>query len=286
MRFRWDWLKPVMSAPYVPTLGPVHPDVLSADLFDAVVSVAGTRRFLPYDEDQRWSNAKDEHVIVSEIFHGPGLTIIPTLTRRGGGLVKLHHYAHTAPDAGELAETARKLAGRYGVGRCRLVWFSDLPVGARDRLMLKTFTPSDKEDSTRVVQLAGCEAADTFPEFAGQLGVDGFAFLYRRLQAGAQYGPVFVTVEDGRIVGAIGPMGTLIDRAGTAFQLPHCFAVHPNHRGRGHGRALWRAAMNWGQRNGSMYKVLQVSSGTPAEQLYLSEQLATLGFVHQADTLR
>jgi len=51
MRFRWDWLSAVLHVPYVPTLGAVHPQALSAELFEAVVSVAGTGEFLPYDKD-------------------------------------------------------------------------------------------------------------------------------------------------------------------------------------------------------------------------------------------
>jgi hypothetical protein len=46
---RWDWLEPVIQAPYVPTLGPVAPGALAAGMFDEVMAVSGTGRFLPYD---------------------------------------------------------------------------------------------------------------------------------------------------------------------------------------------------------------------------------------------
>lgn len=98
MRSRWDWLKPVLQPPYVPTLGIVAPDVLSAELFDAVADIAGTGRFLPYDKDQRWSATKDEHVLVDQIVHRPNHTQIPTLISRGSGVVKLHHYVCKPPD--------------------------------------------------------------------------------------------------------------------------------------------------------------------------------------------
>lgn len=65
----------------------------------------------------------------------------------------------------------------------------------------------------------------------------------------------------------------LRDRTGLCFQPPQYFAVHPAHRGRGHGRALWRASMAWGRANGAAYKILQAALGSPAEQLYLSEGL-------------
>lgn len=42
MRFRWDWLEPVMHAPYVPTLGPVAPGALAVAMFHDTLTVAGT----------------------------------------------------------------------------------------------------------------------------------------------------------------------------------------------------------------------------------------------------
>ncbi|MGH8929822.1 MAG: GNAT family N-acetyltransferase [Egibacteraceae bacterium] len=92
-----------------------------------------------------------------------------------------------------------------------------------------------------------------------------------------------VAVEDRRIVGAVGPSSTLTDAGGANTQPPQYFAVHPAYRQRGHGRALWRAAMAWGRSNGAEYKVLQASAGSAAERLYMSEGLATLGFVCTRD---
>ena len=64
----------------------MHPQADLPELFEAVVSVAGTGRFLPYDKDRRWFAAKGEQVITAEIIHQPGLTIIPALDARRGAL--------------------------------------------------------------------------------------------------------------------------------------------------------------------------------------------------------
>jgi hypothetical protein len=67
VRFREDWLADVIRVPYVPTLGPVHSQADLPELFEAVVSVAETGMFLPYDKDRRWFAAKGEQVVIAEI---------------------------------------------------------------------------------------------------------------------------------------------------------------------------------------------------------------------------
>ncbi len=34
MFFRRDWLRPQLTAPIVPTLGPIHPDALNVGIFE------------------------------------------------------------------------------------------------------------------------------------------------------------------------------------------------------------------------------------------------------------
>ena len=273
----------MVTVPYVPTLGPVGPRALSEEVFNAVVDVADTGRFLPYDKDRRWSSTKDERIIVDEIIHEPGRTVIPTLSTRGRGLVKVYCYGDSTPISREATEWLRNWCAISGAAAGRIIWFQSTPEGARTRLMLKTLTERDKHYHGHVMNLADCDAADTFPAFAEQLEADGFAFLCRRIKTGCFDGPILVTVEDRHIVGAIGPLGILFDVTGTRMQPPHYFAVHPDYRHRGHGRALWQAAIAWGAQHGAEYKVLQAASGSAAELLYISEGVSTLGFVCSKD---
>ncbi|WP_323187315.1 hypothetical protein [Streptomyces sp. NBC_00124] len=65
---RWDWLRPVVQAPYVPTIGPVHPSVLTEALFtDTLIAACTDRWFLRYDKDIRWLDSKDETVLMAGI---------------------------------------------------------------------------------------------------------------------------------------------------------------------------------------------------------------------------
>ena len=82
VRLRWDWLGPSVTVPFVPTIGPVHPDAVGPSLFSDVISVAGTDRFLAYDKDRRWFDAKPQSVLVDDIVHGRHETWFPVLSRR------------------------------------------------------------------------------------------------------------------------------------------------------------------------------------------------------------
>jgi GNAT superfamily N-acetyltransferase len=181
------------------------------------------------------------------------------------------------------AETTDAIARSRLACAARLIWFEDTHESARTRLMLKTFGDQDSGHRGPAMRLSDCPCASTFAAFADEIGPEGFTFLHQRMEAGIDDGPVLVTVEDDRVVGAIGPLATMTDAAGVVTQPPQYFAVHPGYRGRGHGRALWRASMAWGKANGAQHKILQASAGTAAEGLYLSEGLVTLGFTHTAD---
>ncbi len=69
-----------------------------------------------------------------------------------------------------------------------------------------------------------------------------------------------------------------VDAIGRPQLMPQYFAVLPEARGQGLGRALWRAAMRWGQLHGAAYQLLQTEVGGPSDRLCRSEGLASLGF--------
>lgn len=286
MRLHWDWLSPVVTVPYVPTIGPVHPGTLRPELFADVLAVAGTGRFLPHDKDQRWAATKDETVLVDAIIHRPGRTVIPTLVRRGRATVKLHHYASTAPDLTELRDVAAKLQAAHGAEAARVIWFqteaSAVPVGAScTRIQLKAFDHPEPRQATAVRDLRDLQptVAATFAEFSHQMAADGFAFLWSRFRAGALDGPILTITAEERVVGAIGPMDIMKDSEGTARLLPQYFGVLPDQRGHGYGRQLWRAAMYWGQSCGAAYQLLQTELDGASDHLCQAEGLDSLGYV-------
>ncbi|MEU0402491.1 GNAT family N-acetyltransferase [Streptomyces sp. NPDC006197] len=284
MFFRWDWLRPHLTAPIVPTLGPVHPDALTADLFEDILRVAVTGDFLPYDKDRRWGGEKGEKVLREGVVHQLEHTLIPTLNRRGRGTVKVFAYGLHDSVVEEAAELAAKLAAGYDVAGARVV----RPLGPESahprgtRIQLKDFTGSpcpDPGDPVRPVTDWPTAVQETFAPFAKAMLADGLAFLHTQMQAG-RCGPVLAATLDDRIVGAIGPMEVRPDAIGRPQLMPQYFAVLPEARGQGLGRALWRAAMHWGQSHGAAYQLLQTEVDGPSDRLCQAEGLTSLGFTH------
>ncbi|KOV98852.1 GNAT family N-acetyltransferase [Streptomyces sp. NRRL B-3648] len=287
MRFHWGWIEPVMPVPYVPTLGPVRPGDPLPDLFEAVVEIAGTGRFLPYDKDRRWSATKTERVLVDGIEHDQRQTLVPTLLERGAGTVKVHVYGAEPDSLTAGADLARKLAAAHGAAKARVVWFlgpeqpEAYAQGVGTRVQFKDFTHGPGEASAVPVHYdKQLHEEAGFGEFAEEMAADGFAFLHQQMQAGT-VGPVLTVLHDGRVAGAIGPMETMADPTGSARLLPQYFGVLPQYRGHGYGRALWRAAMHWGHQHSAAYQLLQTEVGGASDRLCQAEGLASLGFVNQ-----
>jgi GNAT superfamily N-acetyltransferase len=279
MELSWDLLHPVMSVPYLPTLGPLHPDAVSSDLLDAVAQVAATGGFLAHDKGRRWSDRKDERLLVGDVHQDARRTLLPTLT--GRGVLRVHLYG-TAEHRPEALEAAAELAALHDATTARVVWFQTEPdpVAASTRVQLRVF----EEPAPAVEGIEGIEHLDGLPEpvratfgaFAEKLAYEGFAFLHSRIES---VGPVLTAVRDDQVVGAIGPMEIMPDPIGRARLLPQYFGVLPEYRGRGLGRLLWRAAMHWGATNGADYQLLQTAAGGASDRLCQAEGLTDLGFV-------
>lgn len=286
VRLRWDWLGPSVTVPFVPTIGPVHPDSVGPSLFSDVISVASTDRFLAYDKDQRWFEAKTESVLVDDIFHRRHETWFPVLSRRGAGSVTVYVYGGPPHDHKPAGQLASRLRSSHGALTASVVWFvgreePSPPTAQITSIQLQEFTSEQgatvPETVHRLDECAGAVDAK-FASFVRSLADEGFALLHGRMAA-ASVGPVLVAVDEDRIVGALGPMEIMSDTNGSARLLPPYFAVLPGQRGRGHGRALWRAAIQWGHRNGAAYQVVQTEVGGASEHICRTEGMRSLGLV-------
>ena len=265
------------AVPYLPTLGPVHPDMMSGAVIKDVLRVATSTDFLPYDKDARWSKDKLEQVLPALISQSPSGTIIPTLAHRGSTCLKLHVYGNsTAADIERASEAARRLHPFP----LRIITFSVVRPETMDdtsTIYLATPNPYASSDVTTLDTLAP-GIRSTLKDLAIDPDNAGFAFLAGEIDAGRINGPILVTTDQDRITGAIGPLQTAKDANGKTYLLPPYFSVSEEARGQGKGRELWRAAMDWACREGAEYHVFEARAGSPAEAFYASVGTKSLGY--------
>ncbi|WP_405826344.1 GNAT family N-acetyltransferase [Streptomyces sp. NBC_01390] len=136
---------------------------------------------------------------------------------------------------------------------------------------LSTSTREDIDfKTTRVVGFLSLLLAEDLGADDDDEVMDLFRQAYKLLELTA--------VLSGRVAGAIGPMEIRPDAIGTPQLMPQYFGVVQEHRGKGLGRLLWRAAMHWAQTHGAAYQLLQTEVGGSSDRLFRSEGLTSLGF--------
>jgi GNAT superfamily N-acetyltransferase len=200
--------------------------------------------------------------------------------------VAVYVYGGSTDDQHSAWQLASKLGCTHGAATASVVWFlgpdgSPPPSATFSSVHLQEFVSERNATVPKgVCRLDECAGAlkATFLSFVAALADDGFAFLHSRMAKGA-VGPMLVAVDEDRIVGAIGPMEIMSDSTGAARLLPQYFGVLPGWRGRGHGRALWRAAMQWGRQNGAAFQVVQTEVGGASEHICRTEGLRFLGLI-------
>ncbi|MEU4523443.1 GNAT family N-acetyltransferase [Amycolatopsis sp. NPDC024027] len=198
-------------------------------------------------------------------------------------MIKTHVYSPAEPDTAALRATTRRWCAAYGAAAGRVIWFTPEPpqTAPATRVLLKTFNQDDTTSTADVIrELDTCPPSiqDTFVHLARQVPETGLGFLGRRWHERRVDGPILAAIDDGMVIGAIGPLAVMADRDGAQVLLPQYFGVAPSYRGHGHGRSLWRAAVAWGTEHGARYQVLQAATGGSSEALFCTEGLTTLGF--------
>ncbi|PRY56014.1 GNAT family N-acetyltransferase [Glycomyces artemisiae] len=276
----------VGKAPCLPSLGPIHPDEDAAAIWSELLATTEAGEYLPYDKDRVWGGRKTARILTKAIVDSDAYVLIPVLNQRGAGTVDLYCYGNLERARRTGGDVGAKLAADHGVARARLVWFGKLPdrhAQRTVRVQLKTFVRGSNS-CTDSEHVAVCveqppASASGFRAFAVNAG-EGFPFLAERIDQGIDDGPVLTVKDSMKVVGAIGPMRTLPDSRGRLRLLGQYFAVLPEFRARGFGRALWRAAMRWGSANDAAYQLLQTELDSPSDRICRADGLSDLGLMH------
>lgn len=269
-----------MQAPYVPTLGVVHPLTLALAI-DGALSVAQTDHFLPYDKDRRWYPTKNEHILLDSIYQDNAQTIIPTLTGGIHSLLKYHCYSSEKHNAEILQNLQSTLSKMIPEASTQILQFSREP-----DLKYSSLVFLAEIDDIKIIPPTNISLLGDLPALVGQSlenlanndpDNSGFSFIGERINYGFDDGDILVSVENNVIIGAIGPLKTMQDAIGRSTIFPPYFGVLKSARNKGIGTSLWNAALSWAKDRGTEYIILQAEHRSPAEYFYHKMGLKELG---------
>lgn len=270
-------LRSLITVPYLPLLGPVHPDCLDEPLLADVFRIGASDGLLPYDKDRRWYATKPERILAETIFRKSTGIIIPLINRDKARL-RLLCYGVVASD--DLDQYAAAIITSYPDFHVTVTSF--VPAAAAGEtaaiIFLKSFTPSDVQPADPSVERVGAADTSDLASLAADEENGGFRFLAREYGARA-LGPTFVIHDHGEVVAAVGPIDTMMDSAGRRFCLPPYVGVASKFRGRGLGTLVWTAAMAEAAAAGATYLLLQAEAGQAAVEFYERQGLVKLGTV-------
>jgi len=118
------------------------------------------------------------------------------------------------------------------------------------------------------------EAQQRFSSLGQESDLGGFSFLWKEFIAkNKPLSPIICAVEQGEIIGAIGPLDISKDAWGTLWLLPPYFGIKKKARREGYGSKLWQAAMNFAHQRGAQYTLVQSRADSPAARFYEKQGL-------------
>lgn len=272
MRFmNYDLWVEHIATPYLPVVGLVHPDCLRVETLLAVVQSLQTGIRSEFDKSVRWGNDHDERLVDVWFEQGDDATIL--VTYRGDSEVA-YIYTLRSERCETLIQQARNMGG------AKIYTFAqksgDKNTHIRHGFLGQTkkltgISPDVRQIRRDEPELVELLALDNGKEMAG------LAFLASQIAVRDDIGLTLGYFFQGKLVGVIGPLGVGMDALGRKYLLPPYFGIHESMRGKGAGRELWDAAMNYASEQGAEYVLVQAEDGAPSERFYRSNNLLYVG---------
>jgi GNAT superfamily N-acetyltransferase len=270
-------LQQLIKVPYLPLLGPVHPEYVTEQLLAEIFSSESAGQLLPFDKDRRWYSSKPAIILFDAIKRNANGLIVPVLSKKTER-VKLLCYGKVTQ--GELRQCIEATRGSHPTCRIFIVSFAPDAMAEDDAsiIFLKSFSSIDIQPDNPAVERTGVENAGSLVSLADDVENVGFGFLAQQY-GNRKLGPTFVVRDRGQVVAAVGPIDLMPDFDGHAVCLPPYVGVASKYRGRGLGSQVWKAAMSYAAVTGATYLLLQSVAGEASEYFYESQGLVRLGAV-------
>ncbi len=265
----------IIQVPYLPILGPVHPEEISDTLLEQLYASSIQNLVLPYDKSQRWYKEPIERIYKDGIIRNKdGVTIRTTTPRGDRWYIYGNHH------------TSAEMKGM-------IIRFSPVPRATIDGelctvIFMDTYKEVNSVKNTQIlhaheVTQSQVQQIKAMGDHASQ---QGFTMLVDTGRVTSRDEPTLVYLKDKKVAGAIGPLSILRDSRGILRVLPCYFGVDMTKERQGIGSLLWQAVRQWGVEHNAQYKVLQAEQGSPAEHFYRSQKMQCLGYVYKKPVLK
>lgn len=231
----------LITTPYLPTLGPVHPDCIGTPLLEDIESVRGSHQPLPYDKDIRWSAVKQEVLIGWYASDGCAYA----LTKKGQNN---HAYLY--------GTATRQLLNELRAKAARIVHFTPGLGGAQLTIFVQEFASSHQHEADPHIRPLSA-LNDAQRASIAKLYAEPANAGFKVIDTSDALEPFLMYVVGDEVLGGIGPFTVLPDKNGTPMLLPHYFGVHSDHRKQGIGTTLWRAHAAFAAQLGVQYMLFQ-----------------------------
>lgn len=265
-----NYLGDIISVPYLPVLGPVHPREVSQKLLAEIEASSRSGVLLPYDKSRRWYKEPTERITTIHKAQDSKNMTIATTTKRGE---RHYFYGNVAPaDAtGTIITFSREPLAPDPDEGCSVIFLDEYE---------HKMTQYPDEHIRYAHELHSDQIAQLLM-LSDPASRGGFEMLIRDNLISSHEAPTLIYVDNGEVLGALGPLNILKDSRGIERILPCYFAVKSSARRQGVGAALWQAMRSWAYDHRARYKLLQAEYGSPAEHFYRRQDLRCLGYVYK-----
>lgn len=264
---------------YLPTLGPVYSAGKSfGKVLEDILINSENEVFLSFDKNKRWFDAKTEKIILPAVEIWNDAVLIPTKCIFPHNAIKIYYYSDgplNQADFEKIRIMKKSLCKQEAAERCTLYCFQKSNLNENficHNIYLKIIDDNDEAalpDDIKFFHELSDAVAGTFGALTSEPELEGFDFLWRKyIKKQKPLGSILCAVENGKIIGAIGPLDIWPDPWKKTWLLPPYFGVKSDSRKKGIGGKLWQAAMSYAIKNSAHYSLVQNKPDSAAAIFY------------------
>lgn len=259
-----------ITFPYLPLLGPIHPQEISQQLICNIFNSSETDTVLPHDKQIRWGRRPNERIVSHNIVD-KSVTIQTESNSKNFLYIYGPYSGSMESSISTIITFSKKARTLQLLERCSVIYIDTYN---EDIINASPYIYAYQLNSDEQNEIANLGDKDS---------MSGFRYLLDNGRLQDTNSPTIVIKQDGIISGAIGPHTILNDSLGVKRLLPCYFGVSQTARRQGIGKRLWNQSRYWASSHGAEYALLQADYDSPAAYFYEAVGLKKIGYVYRRE---